>query len=157
MKRIHGSTRLTRTILAVTLVTATLIAPTPNPASAHPKSSDGVTPIVLFPAWHFTRLEVNVHNQHVDPNCPSSGTFEDLVFFDPGPTFSQVCRDELLTLRYDADSHKPMPRRFSEQRGVKVTIADYGLTSSAPSYEPMYQALEAAGYTRDRRHPRRGL
>ncbi len=43
-----------------------------------------------------------------------------------------------------------MPRRFSDQRGVKVKIADYGLTSSAPSYEPMYQALEAAGYTRDR-------
>ena len=87
----------------------------------HHNSSDGLTPIVLFPAWHFTRLEVTVHNQHVDPNCPSSGTFEDLVFFDPGPTFSQVCRDEMLTLRYDADSHKPMPRRFSEQRGVKVS------------------------------------
>ncbi|MBK5334053.1 MAG: hypothetical protein JJD93_18900, partial [Ilumatobacteraceae bacterium] len=149
MKRFHGSTRLTRTILAVTLVAATVIAPTPHAVSAHHNSPDGLTPIVLFPAWHFTRLEVTVHNQHVDPNCPSTGTFEDLAFFDPGPTFSQVCRDELLTLRYDADSHKPMPRRFSEQRGVKVTIADYGLTSSAPAYEPMYQALEAAGYTRD--------
>ena len=31
-----------------------------------------------------------------------------------------------------------------------MTIADYGLTASAPAYEPMYQALEAAGYTRDR-------
>ena len=43
-----------------------------------------------------------------------------------------------------------MRLRFSEQRGVKVKIADYGKTASAPAYEPMYQALEAAGYTRDR-------
>ena len=150
MKRFHGSTRLTGTILAVMLVAATVIAPTPHGVSADHSSSDGLTPIVLFPAWHFTRLDVTVHNQRVDPNCPSTGTFEDLVFFDPGPSFSQVCRDELLTLRYDSDSHKAMPRRFSEQRGVKVRIADYGLTSSAPAYEPMYQALEAAGYTRYR-------
>ena len=102
MKGFHGSTRLTRTILAVTLVAAAVVAPTPQAASAQHDSSDGLTPIVLFPAWHFTRLAVTVHNQHVDPNCPGSGTFEDLVNFDPGPTFSQVCRDELLTLRYDA-------------------------------------------------------
>ena len=110
----------------------------------------GSRPSSCFPRGISPGSQVTVHNQHVDPNCPSTGTFEDLVNFDPGPTFSQVCRDELLTLRYDAHSHKPMPRRFSEQRGVKVTIADYGLTSSAPAYEPMYQALEAAGYTRDR-------
>ncbi len=30
-----------------------------------------------------------------------------------------------------------------------MTIADYGKTASAPFYEPMYEALEAAGYTRD--------
>ncbi|MEY2583394.1 MAG: hypothetical protein QOE09_3243, partial [Ilumatobacteraceae bacterium] len=71
MKGFHGSTRLTRTILAVTLAIATVIAPTPHAASAHDDSSDGRTPIVLFPAWHFTRLAVTVHNQHVDPNCPS--------------------------------------------------------------------------------------
>jgi lysophospholipase-3 len=70
--------------------------------------------------------------------------------FDPGPPFSQVCRDELLTLRYDANPHKPMRLRFSEQPGVTVRIADYGRTASAPAYEPMYEALEAAGYTRDR-------
>ena len=68
----------------------------------------------------------------------------------PGPPFSQVCRDELSTLRYDPNPHKPMRLRFSEQPGVTVDIADYGLTASAPAYEPMYEALEAAGYTRDR-------
>ena len=30
-----------------------------------------------------------------------------------------------------------------------VRILDYGKTESAPFYEPMYEALEAAGYTRD--------
>jgi lysophospholipase-3 len=129
---------------------AVVVAPTPTAVTADRRAPDGPTPIVLFPAWHFTRLEVNVHNQRADPDCPRSGTFEDLVFFDPGPAFSQVCRDELLTLRYDPNPHKPMRKRFSEQRGVKVTIPDYGKTASAPGYEAMYEALEAVGYTRDR-------
>ena len=43
-----------------------------------------------------------------------------------------------------------MSQRFSEQRGVRVSILDYGKTASAPFYEPMYETLEAAGYTRDR-------
>ena len=131
------------------MVAAILLA-LPVATSAGGPHGNGPTPIVLFPAWHFTRLAVTVHNQHVDPNCPGSRDLRRPRQLRSGPAFSQVCRDELLTLRYDANSHKPMPRRFSEQRGVKVSIADYGLTSSAPSYEPMYEALEAAGYTRDR-------
>jgi lecithin-cholesterol acyltransferase len=120
------------------------------PTALNAKSSDpGVTPIVLFPAWHFTRLTVTVHNQTVDTKCPSSGTFEDLVFGDPSSTFSQICRDELLTLRFDRRAQKPIRLRFHEQPGVTVRIADYGKTASAPFYEPMYEALEAAGYTRD--------
>ncbi len=150
MNRSGGSRRLGVAFLAVAVAAAAVLAPMPVAASAGHGSPGGRTPIVLFPAWHFTRLSVTVHNQRVDRNCPRSGTFEDLVFFEPGPPFSQVCRDELLTLRYDPNPHKPMRRRFSEQRGVKVRIADYGLTSSAPAYEPMYQALEAAGYARDR-------
>jgi lysophospholipase-3 len=42
-----------------------------------------------------------------------------------------------------------MAKRFSDQRGVRVTIVDYGRTESAPFYEPMYQRLEAAGYVRN--------
>ena len=42
-----------------------------------------------------------------------------------------------------------MPERFSNQRGVFVSIEDYGKTQSAPFYEPMYQALEAVGYVRN--------
>ena len=149
MTTLNGSRRRTVALVAVA-VAAVILAPMPTAASVGHGSSEGRTPIVLFPAWHFTRLEVTVHNQRVDPSCPRSGTFEDLVFFDPGPPFSQVCRDELLTLRYDPNPHKPMRLRFSDHRGVTVKIADYGLTSSAPGYEAMYQALEAAGYTRDR-------
>lgn len=140
-----------RRILALVAVSAAVVlAAMPMATSAANGPSAGPTPIVLFPAWHFTRLEVTVRNQQTDPSCPSSGSFEDLVFFDPGPPFSQVCRDELLTLRYDPNPHKPMRLRFTEQPGVTVEVADYGLTASAPAYEPMYQALEAAGYTRDR-------
>jgi lecithin-cholesterol acyltransferase len=143
-----GSKRRTRALGVLAAVV--ILAAIPAAVAAGTKHPDGPTPIVLFPAWHFTRLEVTVRNQNVDPSCPSSGTFEDLVFFDPGPPFSQVCRDELLTLRYDANPHKPMRLRFSEQPGVTVKIADYGMTASAPAYEPMYEALEATGYTRDR-------
>ena len=116
--------------------------------AAHAASAD-LTPIVLFPAWHFTRLTVTIKDQRTDAACPSSGTFEDLAFEDPGPDFSQVCRDELLTLRYDARGNQPMRRRFSEQPRVTVSIADDGRTESAPFYEDLYQALEGAGYTRN--------
>lgn len=139
-----------RTLTLVAVAAAVVLAAMPMAASAGHMQAGGPTPIVLFPAWHFTRLEVTVQNQRVDRSCPRTGSFEDLVFFDPGPPFSQVCRDELLTLRYDPNPRKPMRLRFSEQVGVTVKIADYGLTASAPAYEPMYQALESAGYTRDR-------
>jgi lysophospholipase-3 len=122
----------------------------PAEAIAAPRSASGLTPIVLFPAFHFTRLLVTVRNQTVSPDCPRSGTFEDW-FMNPNPstTFPQVCRDELLTLQYDPNPAKPMPLRFSNQRGVAVDFIDYGTTQSAPFYEPMYSALEAAGYVRN--------
>lgn len=145
-----GSRRISVSrISRVALVAVLLLTVMPDAVGAK-QPTGGPTPIVLFPAWHFTRLDVAVRNQRVDPACPRSGSFEDLVFGDPGTTFSQVCRDELLTLRYDPNPHKPMPLRFSEQPGVTVSIADYGRTASAPFYEPMYEALEAAGYTRDK-------
>jgi lysophospholipase-3 len=129
---------------ALAVLAVAFLAPTPAAAAA------GRTPVVLFPAFHFTRLEVTVHNQTVDPACPGSGGFQDWFQNDqPGTAFSQVCRDELLTLRYDSDPAVPMPRRFSNQRGVSVRIVDYGKTDSAPFYESLYRTLEAAGYARD--------
>jgi lecithin-cholesterol acyltransferase len=125
-----------------------VLSSAPAAVAAKPQPSD-VTPIVLFPAWHFTLLRVDVRNQHTDPDCPASGSFVDHVFLDPGPDFSQLCRDELLTLRYDGNLHKPIRLRFHEQPGVTVSIPHFGSTESAPFYEDMYQALEAAGYTRD--------
>jgi lecithin-cholesterol acyltransferase len=146
--RAHTAGGLRRFTVGVA-VAGLLLTALPLTVAARPAASSGLTPIVLFPAWHFTRLQVIVKNQRTDSNCPMSGMFEDLVFLDPGPAFSQVCRDELLTLRYDARSHQPMRLRFSEQPGVTVRIADYGRTESAPYYEDMYKALEAAGYTRN--------
>jgi lecithin-cholesterol acyltransferase len=120
-------------------------------AAAPPAHASARTPIVLFPAFHFTKLRVTVHGQSVDRGCPRSGSFEDWFLNDhPSTTFSQVCRDELMTLRYLPVPFVPMPRRFFDQRGVSVSIIDYGSTASAPFYEPMYEALEAAGYVRDR-------
>jgi len=135
-----------RVLLAAALALAAVFT-LPAPAFA---ARSRLTPIVLFPAFHLTRLQVTVHHQVTDRACPRSGTFVDSYLEPPSATFNPVCQDELLTLRYDLGSHKPMPLRFHEQPGVSVRIADYGSTRSAPLYEPMYQALEAAGYTRDR-------
>ena len=105
---------------------------------------------MMFPAYFFTTLSITVHHQTVAPECPASGSFR--VFFqnDEPSAFSDVCQQKLLTLRYDAGARKPMSRRFSDQRGVDVRIENYGKTESAPFYEPMYEALEARGYVRDR-------
>jgi len=117
--------------------------------TAPPTASQGLTPIVLFPAYHFTRLRVDVHNQRADPACPNSGSFED-YFPNPAPstTFSQVCKDELMTLSYRPNG--AWQTRFRDPQGVDVEIEDYGSVASAPFYGPMYDALRAAGYTLDR-------
>ncbi|TCO49744.1 lipase/acyltransferase domain-containing protein [Actinocrispum wychmicini] len=113
-------------------------------------AAPGRTPLVLFPAFHLTKLRVTVHNQTTDPACPASGVFEDWFQNDQATVFGQVCQDELETLRYNAIPGLPMPLRFREQPGVTVRVVDYGRTSSAPFYEPMYRALESAGYVRDK-------
>jgi lysophospholipase-3 len=118
-------------------------------SASKPRHDGGLTPIVLFPAYHFTRLLVTVHDQRIDLACPRSGSFED--FFpnpSPSPTFSQVCRDELMTLSYRP--HGAWETRFGDGKGVNVGIEDYGKVASAPFYQPMFDALRAAGYTLDK-------
>ena len=113
-------------------------------------SAAGRTPVVVFPGYGATKVRVTVHDQVVAPDCPRSGRFEDWLGNDAPTSFSQVCRDKLMTLRYNANRRKPMRRRFSYQRGVTIRLPSYGKTSSAPLYEPLYEALEAAGYVRNR-------
>ncbi|MGA5129759.1 lipase/acyltransferase domain-containing protein [Streptomyces olivoreticuli] len=126
-----------------------VLAVFPDPAGAVAQRP-GRTPVVLFPAFHLSKLAVTVDHRAAVPGCPRSGTFEDWYLNDrPGTAFSQVCRDRLLTLRYDARSSRPMATRFSEVPGVHVRLLDYGRTSSAPFYEPLYRALEAHGYVRN--------
>jgi lysophospholipase-3 len=135
--------------LTIAVIVALAVAIAAAPAAAKPKPGAGEhVPVVVFPAYHFTKLEVVVDHQQTDPACPASGTFEDWFLNDhPSTTFSQVCQDELMTLRPRIHGNS---LRFLEQPGVSVRLLDYGSTESAPFYEPMYQALEAAGYTRDR-------
>lgn len=108
-------------------------------------------PVVVFPAFHFTKLQVHVHGQTVAPECPAHGFFQD--WYPNGGSlavFNQVCRDKLMTLVYDPDPTKPMSQRFSDQPGVQVTVMDYGRTESAPFYEHLYGFLEANGYERNK-------
>ena len=120
------------------------------------RPADRLTPVVLFPGWGATRLEVHVHNQTVAPECPKSGAFEYTIFpANPSTEFSQMCQDKLLTLVYDFDPQMPSgsngnpPWRISEQHGVQVRILDYGKTESTSFYEPLFASLEQAGYRRN--------
>jgi lysophospholipase-3 len=131
----------------IALVTLVALAGLNGVADATPSSR---TPVVLFPAFHFTKLQVDVRNQRTAPECPASGGFQDWFLNDTPTSYSQVCQDKLLTLRYNANPNLPMSTRFAEQQGVSVNIIDYGKTSSAPFYEDLYQRLEAEGYVRDR-------
>jgi lecithin-cholesterol acyltransferase len=148
-----GCMRLSRhqtwvvTIMATLVILAGCQAPGPGPtATGHPR-----TPVVLFPAFHLTKLLVTVHDQTAAPECPRSGSFEDWYRNDhPSTIFNQVCQDKLLTLRYNPNPSIPMPQRFSNQQGVTIEVKNYGTTDSAPFYEPLYKTLESAGYRRNR-------
>ncbi len=110
------------------------------------------TPVILFPGWLQTALHVNVSHQNEFPGCPESGSFEFVMGNpddDPFEQFSHICQDELLTLVLDPDASKPMSRRIGDHRGVKVSIIDYGKTTSAPVYEPLFAFLEQNGYVRN--------
>lgn len=111
------------------------------------------TPVVVFPAFHFTKLTVTVSGQTVAPECPSSGSFEDWYQRPISylTLWSQACRDKMMTMVYNpyVIPLPPMPERFSNQPGVSVTVKDYGRTESAPYYEPLYAFLEANGYVRN--------
>jgi lysophospholipase-3 len=132
------------------LLVAVLTAMAVLPATAQ-AAPVGRTPVVLFPAYHLTKLKVSVRDQTAAPSCPRSGSFEYWFQNDhPSAAFSQTCQDQLLTLRYDPNPAKPMPTRFAEQRGVTVRVAGYGRTDSAPFYETMYRTLESAGYVRNK-------
>jgi lecithin-cholesterol acyltransferase len=131
-------------------VATVLFAPATAKASLERPSVGARTPVVMFPAYFFTTLKVTVHHQTVAPECPSSGSFRVFFLNDEPSAFSLVCQQKLLTMRYQANPAKPMPQRFRDQRGVDVRIENYGKTESAPFYEPMYEALEDAGYVRDR-------
>src|SRR5262245_53550535 len=119
--------------LVVLLWTAALLS---SSGAAMAATSAKRTPVVVFPAYHFTKLLVTVAGQTTAPGCPTSGTFEDWFLNDSPPSaFSQVCQDKLLTLVYDGNPAIPMAQRFSEQPGVTVAIKDFGRTESAPFYE----------------------
>jgi lecithin-cholesterol acyltransferase len=146
------------TSIAIAILILLVFSALPAAAQAAPnqRPTNPLTPVVLFPGWGATRLQVTVHNQTIAPECPRSGTFEYTLFpADSGAEFSQVCMDKLLTLVY----HSGLPKSgalgvgpgwwITEQPGVRVDIADYGKTESGPLMEPFYAMLEQAGYQRN--------
>ena len=150
-RRIPRAAGLLAVAMGLALALSLLAMPVAGAGAPPPLKRTGLTPVVLFPGYSFSRLKVVVHNQTAAPGCPRSGTFEEW-YQNPHPstTFSQVCRDKLLTLRYAASGRKPWADRFSNQRGVSTSIADYGKTESTPFYQTMYKTLEQAGYTSDK-------
>src|SRR5262245_17081597 len=134
----ENTMRTLTNLLVATVVAWMLVTVMPGPILADP-----LTPVVVFPGWYTSKLEVTVQNQSVAPECLTSGTFEVWLRNDsPSTEFSQVCQDKLLTLVVDPDDSKPMPERFSNQPGVTVELKNFGQTESAPFYEPLYTFLE---------------
>jgi lysophospholipase-3 len=127
-------------LLAVVLLFAPLSAP----------AATARTPVVFFPGYGTTTLRVTVRNQTSVSGCPRSGSFEDGIPADVGTTFSQVCRDRLLTPLWRGNPRLSFPQRFSLAPGVSVSIPHYGQTASAPVYNALYMALESAGYEANR-------
>jgi lecithin-cholesterol acyltransferase len=119
-------------------------------ASSSALAAASRSPVVFFPGYGTTVLRVSVHNQTGVKGCPRSGSFQDGIPANVGTTFSQVCRDKLITPRWKSNYSLSFSKRFSLPPGVKVSIPHYGQTASAPIYNPLYAALEAAGYRADR-------
>lgn len=152
MRRTNVQRRSVRRLVGLMLATLVVLVPvTGGGVAAAAASAAGVpAPVVLFPGFHLGKLRVEVRDQHTDPACPASGTFEDWSGNPARSAFSQVCRDELMTLRQDRRAGVAWADRFSEQPGVTVTLPEYGQPDSAPFYEPMFTRLQAAGLVRDR-------
>jgi lecithin-cholesterol acyltransferase len=132
-------------VAIATGVALALAAVNAGAAAAAPR-----TPVVFFPGYGTTILQVTVHDQTTVKGCPASGAYQDGIPANVGTTFSQVCRDELITPRWSRNATLPWSERFSLPPGVKITIPNYSQTSSAPVYNPLFTALENAGYTADR-------
>ncbi|TDB73814.1 hypothetical protein [Micromonospora sp. KC723] len=142
--------RIRIAVVALAAAAGLLVSSTATAAGEGATGSAARTPVVVFPAFHFTKLKVNVDRQFSHPRCPATGYFEDWFGNDTTSRFSQVCRDRLMTFTYDPSPAKPMAERFSDQPGVRVEIKHYGRTESAPFYEPLYVALERHGYVRNK-------
>lgn len=136
--------------MALAAAAGLLASSTAAAAEARVTSTAARTPVVVFPAFHFTKLQVNVVRQSSQSGCPTTGYFENWYQNDTTSSFSQICQDKLMTFRYDPNPLKPMAERFSDQPGVRVEIKGYGRTESAPFYEPLYDALEERGYVRNK-------
>ncbi len=133
-----------RGLCLAAIVTAALALLVTSPVGA--RAATPRTPVVFFPGYGTTILRVTVRDQTSVRGCPSSGSYEDGIPANVGTTFSQVCRDRLITPRWRGGAHLSFPQRFSLPPGVKVTIPNYGQPASAPVYGSFYAALEAAGY-----------
>ena len=118
---------------------------------AAPAAASQLTPVVIFPAYHFNILEVWALGQTKFQECPAWGTFE-VYFPNPAPSekFSQECQDKLMSLVVDPDTSKPLAKRFSNQPRVLVLQKHYSRTESSPFYEPLYSFLESHGWERNR-------
>jgi lecithin-cholesterol acyltransferase len=108
---------------------------------------NSIAPVVLFPAFHFTKLLVSVDATSV---ATAYGSFENcFAHDDDSPSFPRTLRNKLLTLEYNPTNSIPMSQRFCNARGVHTSISGFPTACSAPFYEPLYTFLEQRGYTRD--------
>ncbi|WP_375499216.1 hypothetical protein [uncultured Jatrophihabitans sp.] len=69
---------------------------------------------------------MTVHDQRIAPNCPRNGSFQDWFQNPARSSFSQVCKDELMTLRCRTNPELAWSKRFVDHAGVKIRVLHDG-------------------------------
>lgn len=100
-------------------------------------------PVVFFPGYGLSVMQVTVEGQTAFPSCPGSGNYS-LHYQSPSTQngFDLTCMTQLLTLSYNN-----ITRSFSNVPGVTPMLQDFGSAACAPFYEPFFTALRDDGWT----------
>jgi lecithin-cholesterol acyltransferase len=106
------------------------------PAEAKP-------PVVFFPGYGLSVMQVTVEGQTAYPSCPASGNYS--LHYQAASSqngFDITCMTQLLTLSYNN-----ITGAFSNVPGVTPILQDFGSVACAPFYEPFFNALRDDGWT----------
>ena len=99
-------------------------------------------PMVFFPGYGSTILQVDVEGQEMFPACPKSGSYSIYFGYDPNQGgFGELCTMQLLKILFD-----PTTGQFSSVPGVSVSIPNFGQLNCTQDYGTLFHFLELQGF-----------